>query len=223
MAYLDRGKTKYSAGSIIAVTVFEAVIILGVVKGLTTNFVRHDKGPIIRATDVPIAKPPPQPVEPPKKRKEHDPVAKATDTVTAAPNPFATATPGTFPLATPTPLATETVAIRADPTPTPTPTPSYTARSPTPRGKPGEWATANDYPARDLREGNQGVTKFRLTVGADGRVQDCTITASSGFPSLDAATCARVSARARFEPATDASGAKVSGTYANAIRWEIPE
>ena len=75
----------------------------------------------------------------------------------------------------------------------------------------------------DLREGNQGVTQFTLTIGADGKVQSCMVTASSGFPGLDKATCDNVSRRARFEPATDGSGNRVGGTYSNRIRWEIPQ
>ena len=40
---------------------------------------------------------------------------------------------------------------------------------------------------------------------------------------LDRATCDNVARRARFEPATDASGANVAGSYANNIRWVIPK
>jgi protein TonB len=54
-------------------------------------------------------------------------------------------------------------------------------------------------------------------------VVSCTVTASSGFPGLDRATCDNVSRRAHFEPATDGSGAKVPSSYANKIRWVIPD
>jgi hypothetical protein len=46
-------------------------------------------------------------------------------------------------------------------TPAPDPLPSFAPRAANPRGRPGEWVTTNDYPARDLREGNQGITRSR--------------------------------------------------------------
>lgn len=107
--------------------------------------------------------------------------------------------------------------------PSPSPSASFVPRVAKPRTNPGTWATTIDYPPRDLRAGNEGTTAFRVTVGTDGRVTECMIIRSSGFQGLDEATCAKVAKRARFEPATDASGNPVAGSYANSIRWEIPE
>jgi protein TonB len=104
----------------------------------------------------------------------------------------------------------------------PSPTPSFVPVPARPLGDPGRWATSDDYPARALREERQGTTRFRVTVGAAGRVRNCEIVASSGSPDLDAATCANVARRARFSPATDASGARVGGTWSSAVRWVIP-
>jgi protein TonB len=81
--------------------------------------------------------------------------------------------------------------------------------------------TRNDYPAQDLREGNEGTVRFRLGVSADGKVTSCTVTGSSTFPRLDAAACAKLIQRGRFEPATDENGTKVAGTWYNAVRWSI--
>jgi len=64
--------------------------------------------------------------------------------------------------------------------------------------------------------------RARLTVGADGRVVDCTVTSSSGTPELDDATCKNVSRRARFKPAMQ-DGQPVQSTYSNRIRWVLPE
>lgn len=107
--------------------------------------------------------------------------------------------------------------------PSPTPTSSFIPRSAKPRTNPGTWATTLDYPARAIREGRQGVTAFRVSVGTDGKVSECMIIRSSGSQDLDEATCAKVSKRAKFEPATDANGNRVTGSYANSIRWELPE
>ena len=82
--------------------------------------------------------------------------------------------------------------------------------------------TADDYPSRDLRDGNEGTALFRVVVGSNGRVSACEIVRSSGHAGLDAATCKAVTARARFTPATDENGARVVGTYSSSVRWQIP-
>ena len=91
-----------------------------------------------------------------------------------------------------------------------------------PKNDPRKWVTTDDYPARDLREENDGTAVFRVVVGANGRVSACEIVRSSGHPGLDAATCKAVTARARFEPATDADGRQIAGAYGNSVRWQIP-
>ena len=68
-----------------------------------------------------------------------------------------------------------------------------------------------------------GTARFRLEIAADGKVQNCTITSTSGHPELDAATCALVTRRARFDAAKDETGARTSGSYASSVRWELPE
>jgi periplasmic protein TonB len=104
----------------------------------------------------------------------------------------------------------------------PAPKPAYEPKAAVPRGDPGAWVTTDDYPSRELRMGHEGLTRFRLDIGADGRVTGCTVTASSGYPGLDEAACIFVSRRARFDAATGADGAKTAGRYENAIRWQIP-
>lgn len=113
-----------------------------------------------------------------------------------------------------------------DQAPAPYPTRVNTAPSgPTPavpNGNPGSWVTTNDYPTAALREERSGTTSFRVVVGSDGRVTECTISGSSGSPDLDQATCSNVTRRARFSPATDADGNPTIGSYSNRIRWAIP-
>jgi periplasmic protein TonB len=107
--------------------------------------------------------------------------------------------------------------------PKPSPSASFIPRTARPLTTPGRWVSEADYPTNALRRGEQGVTGFEVTVGSDGRVRDCTVTRSSGSAELDAATCTKVTQRARFDPASDESGAVVAGRYRNAIRWQIPE
>ena len=103
----------------------------------------------------------------------------------------------------------------------PEPPPKFTPKDPTPRGNPGRWASNRDYPRRALREEREGVTRFRLTVGADGRVTNCQVTGSSGHSDLDEETCKLMQRRGRFNPATDGNGQDTTGTWSSAVRWQV--
>jgi TonB family protein len=103
------------------------------------------------------------------------------------------------------------------------PLPMPDKRQPTkPKNNPGSWVVTNDYPLASLRNEDEGVTGFRVTVNVTGRVSACAVTQSSGFPLLDEATCKHVSDRAEFYPARDGSGKTMIGSYANRVRWQIP-
>lgn len=91
-----------------------------------------------------------------------------------------------------------------------------------PRGNVGNWVNTNDYPSAALQQEREGMTEFTVTVGTDGRVSNCSISASSGHADLDMATCSNVSRRARFQPATNEDGDAVTGGYTNRVRWQIP-
>lgn len=107
--------------------------------------------------------------------------------------------------------------------PLPSTLPSFSSKAAKPLGRPGLWVTPNDYPTSELRLDREGVTGFRVTIGIDGKVTSCEITATSGWAGLDRAACQKITTRARFEPASDSSGAIVPGTYRNSVRWEIPD
>jgi protein TonB len=92
----------------------------------------------------------------------------------------------------------------------------------TPSGRPGEWASDNDYPAQALRDHIEGEVGFVLTVGADGVPTQCEVSGSSGNADLDQTTCTLMMERARFHPATDADGHATNGTFASKVRWQIP-
>ena len=83
----------------------------------------------------------------------------------------------------------------------------------------GDINSAKDYPrkTRDLRIGHS--VTILLSVGADGRVNDCRITAPSPDPQADAITCEMAKKRFRFRPATDSKGNPVPGKYAWRQRW----
>ncbi len=80
-----------------------------------------------------------------------------------------------------------------------------------------------DYPDEAIRAGAQGMVRFALDVGADGRVTGCTVELSSGSPVLDQTTCQVMSSRAQFVPARDAAGRVATDRVHSAIRWVLPQ
>lgn len=105
----------------------------------------------------------------------------------------------------------------------PVDTPPKGARpNPIPRGNPGTWANTSDYPASALAEEREGITGFRATINAEGRVATCTVTLSSGHADLDQATCSNISRRGQFWPALDTKGNPTEGLWSSRVRWQIP-
>lgn len=84
------------------------------------------------------------------------------------------------------------------------------------------YVSDEDYPSNAARNEEQGTTRFRLAVGPDGKVKDCTVTGSSGSSALDSTTCRLMKQRARFTPARNDRGEFTSDTVASAIRWVLP-
>lgn len=115
-----------------------------------------------------------------------------------------------------------------DPGPTfqpqpPRPSPSVTPARARPIGSPSAWISTDDYPRRPLVDEIEGVAGYRLIIGSNGRVSSCEVTSTSGNAQLDAATCKLLTRRARFEAASDETGAKIVGSYTGSVRWEIPD
>jgi len=94
---------------------------------------------------------------------------------------------------------------------------------PIPASNPGTWVTAEDYPTLALRNEEQGVVRFLLTVGPDGVPLACKVTETSNFDTLDKQTCTLLLARARFRPARDGKGNAVEGLFRSRMLWKIPE
>lgn len=86
----------------------------------------------------------------------------------------------------------------------------------------GDIRSTRDYPAasRDARIGKRVV--ILLSVGSNGRVEDCRVWRASGVPEADAITCRLARERFRFRPATDADGNPVASTYGWEQRWFAP-
>lgn len=82
------------------------------------------------------------------------------------------------------------------------------------------YVTRADYPPEALRAHVEGITHFELTVGTDGQVSDCLVTAGSGSPLLDAAACRAMRLRARFTPALTAVGNRIEDHHWGHIIWQ---
>jgi protein TonB len=91
-----------------------------------------------------------------------------------------------------------------------------------PRANLSDYISDADYPASALRAREQGIVGFRLIVAADGRVANCTITATSGSWALDSATCRILRSRARFTPARDRNGYPAMDIIDDRVTWVLP-
>jgi protein TonB len=108
---------------------------------------------------------------------------------------------------------------RADPMPLPQPRTVEPARA---KANLASYVSDEDYPSNAVRNEEQGTTRFRLVVGPDGKVKDCSVTSSSGSSALDSTTCKLMRQRARFTPAKNNRGEPTGDTVASAIRWVLP-
>jgi protein TonB len=148
-------------------------------------------------------------VSPPPLVRTNTPPPQVT-TVNVAPPPVITPTAPVAPPAPPAP---------PPPPPPPAPVKVQPAKA---RANLASYITDDDYPQDAIRNEQQGTTGFRLDVGPDGRVTNCSVTSSSGSSSLDNTTCRLLRSRARFTPASDSSGAKTSDSVTGRIRWQLP-
>ncbi|MEY4159822.1 MAG: hypothetical protein RLZZ136_443 [Pseudomonadota bacterium] len=211
MAYADKQMSGNRVTSFIVVALIHVVAGYLLVSGLAYE---GYKQVVKRVTTIDVKKDEPKKDEPPP-----PPPAKVAPPPIVAPPPMVNIPAPAPPMQTVVTPPPPPPAI----VPAPPAAPRFAPKSPEPKGSPANWATTNDYPSQALREERQGTTRFRVTVGVDGKVIDCTVTASSGSSDLDNTTCTKVKARARFKPATDGDGNPTTSTYSNAIRWVIPK
>ena len=230
MAYIDNARKAPSPAAIAAVIGIHALVGYALVTGLSFTKIIESVPGIegYEVEDIPLDPPPPPPppeevVEP---QQEVSPPIYTPPAKLDIPRPRPEIeTTGVLP-----PI-TELVIPRPVPSSIPTITPAVPSPKPKladpvsakPRNAPGEWVTTSDYMSRWIREEWTGTVGFRLGIGTDGRVESCSITRSSGHSELDEATCKLVTRRARFDAAKDGTGAKTSGSYSSAVRWQLPE
>lgn len=224
MAYADQQMSSSKVVSIILVVIIHVLLGYALVTGLAYQAVKTAAASLDMidiAEETPpepeeLPPPPPdQPIEPP-------PVVTPPPIVQppASPRPQIQQQQTPPPVPQPPRIAPPPPPPPAPPPPPPPPSQAVKAA---PKNSPGSWATTNDYPSRALREEREGVTRFSLSIGADGRVTNCSVTGSSGHSDLDAAACSNITRRARFNPAKDSAGNGMTGSYSGSIRWQIPK
>jgi protein TonB len=212
--------------AIVIVALLHVLLGYALVTGLAYNVVKK-AAEDLKTFDV-EDEPPPPPEEPPPPPPENVP---ETPPPVVSPPPLVRTNTPPPPMATvreaPPPVVTYTAppappARPAPPPPPPPPPPPQKVSSARAKGSlPGLFST-DDYPQDALRNEQQGTTAVRLTIGTDGRVSDCSVTASSGSSSLDTATCRIIRSRARYTPAVGSDGRPTTDTDTARIRWVVP-
>jgi protein TonB len=217
MAYADQQMSGNRVIAIIIVALIHVAIGYALITGLAYSAIKEA---VERVTTVDIEEPEPEveePPPPPPDQVEPPPIVAPPPPISFNPPPF---NPPTVP--DPPPPVPD-VPRRADPPPPPPPpaAPSK-ARGVTPDGL-GRWSARiqENYPPRAVRDEIQGRVGVRVTVGPNGRVADCSVTSSSGSSILDDAACAGMRSYARFNPAWDAAGNPISGSYSTTIVYNL--
>jgi protein TonB len=208
--------------AIVIVAILHAILGYAFVTGLAYNVVKKVAADL-KTFNVEEEPPPPEDKPPPP-----PPDTPNTPPPVVAPPPIVRTN------TMPPPIVSVNVAPPPVITPTAPPAPPAPPKPPPPPPPPRKvepaHAKANlpslfsdeDYPASAVRAGESGATGFRLEIGANGRVTNCTVTSSSGSSALDSTTCRLLRARARFTPAKDDTGAATSDTYSGRIVWRLP-
>ena len=220
MAYTNRRQMSSNRTlAIVLVALVNGVLGYALVNGLAYNVIKQ-AAEDLKTFDV-EDEPPPPPEKPPPPPEDVAPPPQV-----AAPPPLVrTNTPSpqivTTPVINPNPPSTP-VARPAPPAPAAPPPPRISQQA-APKGSLTGLFSGEDYPPSAQRSGDQGTTAVRLTIGTDGRVSDCSVTASSGSSSLDTATCSIIRRRARFTPAKDQNGGPTTGSFSQRIKWVLPD
>ena len=217
MAYADQPTmTPRKAISIGLVLLLHAVIGYAFVTGLAYQVIKK-AAQDLKVVDIKDQPPPPEqkpPPPPPEQKFEPPPIVAPPPVVqvqTLAPPTIST-------VPTPPPVIHES----APPAPPPPPAP-VVSQAAAAKGNPQSWVTADDYPPAAQREGRQGTVGLTWQVNEQGRVENCSVTSSSGSPDLDETACRLVTRRGRYSAAKDQSGNPMRVTQSLRFRWQLPQ
>jgi len=197
--------------ALIIVALIHLVVGYALVTGLAYEGVRQI---VKKVTTVDIKKEEEKKPPPPPPKPEHPPpppIVAPPPKVNLAPPPVVETVQAPPPAPPPIVLAP----------PPPAPPPSQ-ARGAAPL-KQAQWAARiqDNYPGDALRAEKQGRVGVHVTIGPDGRVTSCSVTSSSGTPSLDSAACDGMTRYARYTPALNDAGQPTTGTANTAIVYRL--
>ncbi|KPP94153.1 energy transducer TonB [Erythrobacter sp. HL-111] len=220
MAYADQQMSGNKAVSIVIVALIHVAVGYLLISGLAISAAKK----IIERVDTfNVEEPPPPPEEPdepppeePQQETAPPPPVAPPPPINIAPQPPQIRTQREIPPPSPPALTLP------PPAPAAPPAPPSQARGVQPRNQ-SRWVRRiiEDYPSRALRQEEEGTVGVRVTVGANGRVSACSVTASSGSSILDDAACRSLQRYARFEPALNDAGDPTTGSWATRITYQI--
>lgn len=224
MAYADRNDSGPRWVAIGIVALIHVVIGYAFVTGLAYQYVKKVSEKL-NTFDVAPPPPPPPPDEPPPPPPPDQPLTPppvvSPPPIVQNPNPpqVQIQTVQTPP---PAIVFTPKAAPPAPPAP-PAPAAPRISQAAGARGNPREWVSQDDYPASALRAEAQGTTAIAWTINAQGKVENCRVTSSSGNRDLDDAACRAISRRGKYTPAKDQDGNPIASSDKRNVVWRLPE
>ncbi|SFN74825.1 energy transducer TonB [Sphingomonas sp. OK281] len=224
MAYTDQ---KMSGGKIVAIVIvalIHAALGYAFVTGLAYQYVKKAQEKMT-TFDVEPPPPPPPPDEPPPPPPDQPNLPPPPTTVVTPPPVVVTPQPAPQ-------MQTSQIIPRFQPTAPPSPPSPAVAPSPPappvvskaagPKGDPAQWVSTDDYPPSSLRAEEEGTVGIAWDINAQGRVENCRVTSSSGSSALDRAACAAITRRGRYSPAMDTAGNPIRSSSSRRVTWKIP-
>lgn len=221
MAYADRNQGSSRIVAIIIVALVHAVLGYVLITGLAYNVVKK-VAEDLNTFDVEEEPPPPEeePPPPPPDQPMEPPPVVAPPPIVQNPNPPPVSI---VTVRTPPPVFIPTPAAPPAPPPAP-PAAPVVSKAAAAKGNPGSWVTNDDYPSDAQRREESGRVGVSFSVNAQGRVEGCRVTSSSGSDSLDTTTCRLVTRRGRYSPALDQAGNPIpGGTKSLNFRWVLEQ
>ena len=219
MAYADQKMSSSRVAAIIIVALIHAVLGYAFVTGLAYYGVKK-AAEDLNVFDVEEEPPPPEeePPPPPPDQPIEPPPVVSPPPIVRLPTP-------------PPPIRFEQVirppvpiTVTAPPPPPPAPPPPpRVSKAAGARGDPARWITNDDYPPSALRQEAEGTTAISWEISTTGRIENCTVTSSSGNSDLDRAACSALTRRGRYTPATDQDGNPIRSKSSRRVRWQIPD
>ncbi|WP_247713723.1 energy transducer TonB [Qipengyuania sphaerica] len=208
--------------AIIIVAIIHIALGYLLVTGLAIDAV---KKVVERVTTVDVEEPPPpEPEDEPPPPPEDIPDVVPPPVAPPPPINIAPAPPPIRTQVTIPPPAPPAITIPPPAPPPAPPAPPSRARGASPDGL-NRWAARiqGDYPSSAIRREEAGTVTMRISIGANGRVEACSVTGSSGSSALDQAACRGMQRYARYNPALNAAGDPIPATTTQSIRYVLPE